>query len=447
MTAHRLGRIGIATALAVGLFLAGAVAVTRGGADPSAPETAPSTPDAATLLTPAAAGSLDGAIISLQARLKAFPDDWKSFASLGLAYVQQARITADPSYYPKAEGVLQRSLDLHPQDNFEAMVGMAALAAARHDFAAALDWGERAKTVNPYNGSVYGVIGDAQVELGRYDDAFATFQTMVDTRPDLASYARVSYARELQGDVAGAIRAMKGAETFAGTQADRAWAANQLGELYFNSGRIGEAAAQYRAATQLAPEFVPPLAGLAKVAWARGDVQEAIDRYVEVTQRYPSAEYVIALGDLYESQSQTDLAQQQFDLVVTIQRLFTANGVNVDLELSLFQADQGDAPDALATARTEWGRRHSIHVADALAWALHANGRDREAARYATKALALGTQNALFEFHAGMIQLGLGDRDAARRLLQRALDTNPSFSIRYASVARTTLRSLEGGNE
>jgi tetratricopeptide (TPR) repeat protein len=440
---HRIGRMGVAAALAVGLFLAAAIAVTNGGADPGPTDAAPA-PGAATLLAPGAAASLEGTISSLQARLRAEPADWRSFASLGLAYVQESRITADPSYYPKAEGVLRRSLDLHPQDNFEAMVGMSALAAARHDFEGALDWGERAKAVNPYNGSVYGVIGDAQVELGRYDDALATFQTMVDTRPDLASYARVSYARELQGDVAGAIRAMRGAETFAGTPADRAWAAYQLGELYFNSGRLDRAAAQYRRGTQLAPEFVPPQAGLAKVAWARDDVQVAIDRYVDVTQRYPSPEYVIALGDLYEAAGQPDLAREQFDLVATIQRLFTANGVNVDLELSLYQADHGDAAAALAAARAEWGRRHSIHVADALAWALHANGRDREAARYATKALSLGTRNALFLFHAGTIQLGLGDRDAARSLLERAIDTNPYFSIRYSTAAHETLRSLGG---
>ena len=69
----------------------------------------------------------------------------QAFASLGLAYVQQARVTADPSYYPKAQGVLERSLGLERSDNFAAMVGMAALAAARHDFAGALRWGEQAK--------------------------------------------------------------------------------------------------------------------------------------------------------------------------------------------------------------------------------------------------------------------------------------------------------------
>ncbi len=437
----KLGRIGIASVVAVGLFLVAALSVTRGGGQPSVDAVA--APGASTLLAPAAAaGSLQGSITALQARLQVFPQDWKSYASLGLAYVQEARVTADPTYYPKAEGVLQRSLDLHGQDNFEAMVGMAALSAARHDFVAALDWGERAKAVNPYNGSVYGVIGDAQVELGRYDDAFSTFQTMVDTRPDLASYARISYARELQGDVAGAIEAMSGAEAFAGTALDRAWAANQLGELYFNSGRLGKAAEQYRLATNLAPAFVPPQAGLAKVAWARGDVEEAIARYTEVTQRYPSPEYVIALGDLYELSGRTEQARQQFDLVATIQRLFTSNGVNVDLELSLYQADHGEAASALQTARAEWDRRHSILVADALAWALHANGDDRAAARYSHRALSLGTRNAQLLFHAGMIQLALGDRDQAGRLLAEALAVNPFFSIRYANEAQATLRSL-----
>jgi tetratricopeptide (TPR) repeat protein len=437
----KLGRIGIATLVAVGLFLTAAAAVTRGGGHRAS---AAAPPEASTLLAPAAAGSLEGSIAALQARVRAFPQNWKSSASLGLAYVQEARVTADPTLYPKAEGVLRRSLALHGQDNFEAMVGMAALAAARHDFASALDWGERARAVNPYDGSVYGVIGDAQVELGRYDDAFATFQKMVDTRPDLASYARVSYARELQGDLAGAIRAMRGAEAFAATQEDRAWAANQLGELYFNSGRLGKAADQYRLATHLTPAFVPPQACLAKVAWARGDVQEAIARYTEVTQRYPSPEYVIALGDLYLLTGETELARQQFDLVSTIQRLFTSNGVNVDLELSLYQADHGDGASALETARAEWKRRHSILVADALAWAMHAEGKDRTAARYSRKALSLGTHNALLLFHAGMIQLALGDRAAAREFLAQAVDSNPAFSIRYAAEAKSTLRSLGG---
>jgi tetratricopeptide (TPR) repeat protein len=321
---------------------------------------------------------------------------------------------------------------------------MGALAAARHDFAGALRWGLQAKALNPYNASVYGVIGDAEIELGRYHQAFATFQTMVDTRPDVSSYARVSYARELTGDVPGAIEAMKGAQAFAGSSADAAWAAYQVGDLYFNSGDLAAAAKAYRQGVALAPDYVPPHAGLARVAWARGDIQKAIDGFTWVTDRYPSPEYVTALGDLYAANGQAAEAEQQRQLVGVERRLFQANGVNVDLELALFDADHGDPEGALTAARAEWARRHSILVADAYAWALYANADYRAAARYERTALSLGTKSALFEFHAGMIQWKLGNTAAARTFLRDAVDTNPHFSILWSPVAARVLAKLGG---
>ncbi|MGQ0670805.1 MAG: tetratricopeptide repeat protein [Actinomycetota bacterium] len=441
----RAGKVGVAAALSLALFVLGGIGAfksLRTDSDSSAV-----TPSSGALSSASAvgSGSLVQGIVSLQERLRAVPTDWRSFASLGFAYVQQGRITADPSYYPKAEGVLQRSLDINGRDNFDAMVGMGALALARHDFVAALEWGRRALEINPYNGNVYGVVGDAQLELGRYDEAFETFENMLATQPSLAAYARLSYARELQGDVPGAIRAMSQALEAAGTADDRAWASYQLGELWFNSGRLAPAARHYRQGVGLSPSFVPAHAGLAKVAWARGRVDEAIERYTWVVERYPLPEYVIALGDLYAAVGRTDLAEQQYALVRAEQQLFQANGVNVDLELALFDADHGRPQEALETARAEWERRHSVHVADALAWALYANGMYAEAAPYAEKALKLGTPNALFLFHAGMIRLKLGNEGAARAFLSRALRTNPHFSILYAPLAERTLATLGGG--
>jgi tetratricopeptide (TPR) repeat protein len=371
------------------------------------------------------------------------PADWRSLASLGAAYVQQARVTADPSYYPKAEAALDRSLRIEPRGNFAAYVGRGSLEAARHDFVGALRDGERASSIDPYSADAYGVIGDAQIELGRYAQAIDTFQTMVDTKPTLASYARVSYARELLGDVPGAVAAMKQALAAAGSNEDAAWASFQLGELAFNAGNVAEAAAYYRRARGFDPSYVPPMAGLAKVAWARGDVARAIHGYERATALYPLPEYVIALGDLYEVSGRDGLASQQADVVRAEEALFRANGVDVDLEIALFNADHGRPRPALRAARAEWGRRHSIHVADALAWALYANGRYRPAARYARFALKLGTRNALFEFHAGMIDLRLGRLGAARSMLHTAIDTNPNFSILWSPMARATLRRLE----
>jgi tetratricopeptide (TPR) repeat protein len=437
-----VGRAAAAVAIAVAVFLLAGLGLFRGlRTDEAAP--APGGADAVAFTGPAAS-SIDDAIGSLQARLRDEPADWRALASLGLAYVQQARVTADPSYYPKAEEALQRSLHLNVGDNDLAAVGMAALAAARHDFSAALDWGVRARVINPYGAAVYGVIGDAQLELGRYDEAFKTFQQMVDLRPDLSSLSRVSYARELVGDVPGAIAAMEQAKRYASDPADKAWASYQLGELSFNSGDLPGAAAAYREGARLAPGYVPNLAGLAKVAWARDDLDGAIRGYEDVVARYPSPEYVIALGDLYRETGQGALADEQDGLLRAEESLLEASGVNVDLEQALFDAGHGDPRAGLAAARAEWQRRHSVQVADALAWALHENGRDEEAARYARLAMRLGTRSALFLFHAGTIQRSLGNVASARTLLAEASEINPFFSIQYAPVLQRALARLGG---
>lgn len=444
----RIARITVVSLFALGLF-----AVAGAGAFRSLrPDRAVSVGDRARaasvqttdLLAPTigAGSGLEATITGLQQHLADSPEDADAFASLGLAYVQQARITSDPSFYPKAQQALRRSLALQPRDNEGGLVGLAALAAARHDFAAALRLGTQAREVDPYDANVYGVIGDAQLELGRYDEAFATFQTMVDTKPTLSAYARVSYARELLGDVPGAIRSMEVARDVAGSAADLAWTSFHLGELRFNAGDVARAEREYRAGTQADPSFVPNLAGLGKVAWANGDLDTAIERFLEVTERYPSPEYVAMLGDLYAARGDRADAQRQYDLVRAEAELFRANGVDTDLELSLFDADHGDPRSALHAARSEWDRRHGVYVADALAWALHANGLDREAASYARRASALGMRNALFSFHAGMIQLELGNDDQARSLLRRALAINPSFSVQHAPTAQAALETI-----
>jgi tetratricopeptide (TPR) repeat protein len=392
-----------------------------------------------------AAATLTQAIANLQARLKALPTDWRSFATLGMAYVHVARVTADPSYYPKAEAVLRRSLDLMPRRNFEAMTGMAALAAARHDFTGSLAWGDRARQVNPYNANVYAVIGDAQVELGRYEDAFATFQKMIDLKPSLSTYARVSYAWELQGGTRNSVRAMNLALQSAASPSDGAWARNQIGELYWNSGDLARAEHFYRSAVEEDPAFVPPHAGLAKVQAARGLLTDAIKGYSWVVQRFPLPEYVIALGDLYSVKGEKELAAQQYELVHVEERLLQANGVNIDLEIALFDADHHvDLAKGLAAARAEWARRTSIHVADALAWELYANGRLAEALRYANLSLRLGTRNALFLFHRGMIERALGRTAAARRDLATAVSINPHFSTLWSKRALDLVEKLGG---
>jgi tetratricopeptide (TPR) repeat protein len=431
--------------LAVCLFGVGAIGLSKVGGGGSAKPVTPSRPGGTSSQPAISAGTLVSVITGLQTRVRSVPQDWRSFADLGLAYVQQARITADPSYYPKAEGVLQRSLAINGGANFDAMTGMAALAAARHDFSGALSWGDRAVAINPYNANVHAVIGDALAELGRYREAFAEFQRMIDLRPDLSTYARVSYAWELRGNIRNAERAMRLALDSAGTPADSAWASYQLAELEWNEGRVDTAAQRYRAALLADPSFLPTNAGLGKVAAARGNLRAAIGQFSALVDRYPLPEYVITLGDLYAAAGRRAKAAEQYAVVHVEERLFQANGVNVDLEIALFDADHGvDVEDGMARARAEWKRRQSIHVADALAWTLYATGRYREALAFADRALRLGTRSALFRFHRGMIERALGRAASARRDLADALRINPHFSILWSAKAVRYLAALGG---
>ena len=431
-------------------FVAGAAAVAFViaaliGPRPSAPVRPEPTSRPDAILAPSAGGSLDATIAALTVRLGEVPGDWQAAASLGIAYVQEARITGDPTLYPAAAAALAGSLDLRPRDNPDALVGLATLAAARHRFVAALRWGRRALTVSSGDADAHGIVGDALVELGRYGEAVRAFQRMVDLRPDLASFARVSYALELRGDVPAAIRAMRMAFGLAGNRADAAWAAAHVGMLWFGEGRI-DAAERWLLRAQAADSASrEAAAGLAVVAWARGDLDRAIAASEDLVARYPAPEQVAVLGDLLEAAGDRTGAAAQYGLVEAQAKLLRANGVAPGPELILFQADHGSARAALRAARAEWSRRQSVHVADALAWALHASGRDVEATHYADLALRLGTRSALFLFHAGMIRLRLGDRDRALELLQGTHDLNPWFSVRWSPVLRETLAKLEAG--
>lgn len=390
----------------------------------------------------------DAQIASLQETLRNDADAPGAATRLGNAYLQMARETGDPSYYPKADELFARALDLN-SDDFVAMNGQGALALARHQFADALEWGERARDVNPHYPATYGVIGDAQIELGRYPEAIATFQRMVDLRPDLPSYARVSYARELMGDTVGAIAAMESAAQAGAARPESvAWTHAQLGNLRFNTGDLAGAEWQYRQSVATLPGYVYGLAGLGRVAAARGDIEAAIASYTQAIQTMPLPEFVIALGDTYQAAGRQAEAAAQYALVEAMQQLFAANGVDTDLEMALFDADHGrNLPAAVERARAVYEARPSIKAADVLAWTLYQTGDDTAAREASRQALRLGTKDALMLFHAGMIEARLGDTGPAIGHLQAALDLNPAFSPLYAPQARATLASLQGGGD
>jgi tetratricopeptide (TPR) repeat protein len=344
----------------------------------------------------------DRLIAQDQALLRANPKDWATVDDLAGHYMQKVREVGDPSYYPKVEALLTMSLGHDPGDG-AALSLMGALTLARHQFSAALDWGQKAVALQPDAAEPYGVVEDAQVQLGRYPEAVATAQRMIDLNPDLTAYSRVSYLRELYGDVDGAVDAMRKAIVSGGPYNENvAYLQVQLGTLYLNSGRLDQAEKGYEVALLVYPGYYQAIAGEAAVKAARGDFKEAISLYQKAIAIYPLPQYVIALGDVFGAAGDAAGAQYAYDLASAENQLLQANGVDVDADLALFDADHGrQLPEALARARQAESDRPNVVTADTLAWTLYRTGDLAGALAASRDARRLGTRDALFLFHAG----------------------------------------------
>lgn len=398
---------------------------------------------AASQPTRAGATGSDALVARLEARVSELPGDWVAWADLARARVELARTGGDAAQYELAEVAVERSLELRPDVNLPGLLARSTLAAARHDFTAALEASREAVAVSPGSAEAHGAAADALVELGRYDQAADALQLALDRRPGVANLARASYLFELRGETSHAVTTMQRAATLARSPGDRAFTSFHLGQLAFDRGALDEAAEHFEAARHADPSWVAPVAGLARVAAGRGDLDAAVVGYERVVEVLPLPEHVAGAIDVAMAAGDDDAVERYAELLAAQRRLAEAAGVNVDLEIALAEADLGLRPElAVAAAQAEWDRRQSVHVADALAWALHAAGRDAEALPYAREALRLGTRSAHFHFHLGVIEAAVGDDAAARASLERALAINPSFSPRWAPEAQRLLTEL-----
>lgn len=388
----------------------------------------------------AAARSTDARISQLQRAARATGRRPSVLAALGLAYLQKVRETGDASYYARADAVLRDALRREPA-NLDALLGAGQLALARHDFAGALAVAERARRLHPGVLAPYPILVDANVELGRYAVAERELQDFVDRKPTLAAYARVSYLRELHGDLAGAVAAMRRAVSAGGGVPENvAYVQTLLGGLEFERGRLRAARAAYGAALAGVPSYAPALAGLAQIDAARGRFAPAIARLRAVVARLPLGQFVVALGETELAAGRPAAARRDLAVVDAQRRLLSAAGVDTDVDVALFEANHGSPARAVALARRGWSRAPSVRSADALGWALTRAGRPVEGYAWGRRALRLGSRDASFLYHAGMSARAAGRPRAARALLRRAVARNPRFSPLYGPLAERALK-------
>jgi len=372
--------------------------------------------------------------------------DYISLTYLGQAYLQRGRETGDAAAYSRAQAALEQALTLNPSYELT-LAYLSASQIAQHNFSGALQTAQRVYEFDPGALQSLATIGDASLELGRYEEAEAAYKTLIEQAPGAAVFSRAARLAWLQGNTAAAIgwmqQAVDNANEIGLTGERLAWYQFQLGELYFNSGDVDSAQVQYAAAKQTLPDYYLVLMGEGKVAAAQGNYEQAIALYERLVARLPQPAFVAALGDFYALAGDETAAQTQYDTVAFIANLETTDQALVGRQIALFYANHDmNLDSALAAAEAELANRPDVYGYDVLAWTLFKNGRLDEAAAASEQALRLGTQEALFYYHAGMIAAAQGNHEQAKEYLATALDLNQHFDFLQAQITQETLQSL-----
>jgi tetratricopeptide (TPR) repeat protein len=394
-------------------------------------------------LTAVTAASPAERVAQLERATAAQPDDPRLWQQLAIAYVQGVAARADLADYNLAERALDRAEALVPGDPGTALAG-GYLALARHDFGLAYELGRRALRANPDDPEALAVLVDAAVELGRYPEASALAQQLLDRKPGLAALSRVSYLRELHGDITGAREAFAAAEIAgAGSSFDVANVAVLRGKLAVAHGDTRTAAASLDRARRLVPDVGGGDALEARILIAEGNLDAALTVAQESFAAGPSADTALLISDLLVNLGRGRETAPYDDFLRANLAEERAAGADVDLEAALIEIDRGRAGEGLELARRAYARRpDNVFTASGLAWALHATGDARGAFPYVEQSLRLGTRDALFRYRAAVIFDEVGEDQRAAAELRTALDIDPRFSLRYLDDALARAAAL-----
>jgi len=390
--------------------------------------------------------STDEMIQFWQDRFSRDPRDFISLTFLGDALIRKARETGDVSEYQRADATLQKALKMHP--NYEvAQAYLSTVKYVQHDFRSALDLASRVYKVHPDAVGALATMGDAQLELGQYPEAKAIYNELNQKSPSAPVYSRLARLTWLEGKPTDALNLMQQAiidsdETgLSGENA--AWYHFQMGELYFNTGNLEKAEAQYTDALKSFDHYYLALGGQGKVRAARGDYASAITFYEQAVRIIPQPDLIAALGDLYTLTGDSAKAKQEYDTVQFIGKLEAINQVIYNRQLALFYANHNiNVQKSLEMSQNELKNRKDIYAYDTYAWALYKNQQYTDAAATMKNAMQLGTRDALLYYHAGMIYHALGESRQAEQFLSQALAINPHFDLLQAPIARRTLIDL-----
>lgn len=361
-------------------------------------------------------------VAELKQKLATNPNDLKARLQVVTIYLAEARITGEhPYYYPAILTVLDGILSLDPA-NFEATVFKASVKMSQHQFAEAKTIAEKALKLNPDNAYVYGVLVDANVELGYYEEAVAMSDKMQRLKPSLESYSRASYLREIYGDYPGAIEAMKlavqaglpGSEPYC-------WSKNTLGYLYETTGKLANAETQYQEILALRPSYAFALRGLAKVYRERKQYNQALATLDSAARIMPEFSFYEEMAEVYALQGDAEKARKKYLEVVEMLGEDARSGHRVDLELCKTYTAAGLLDSAQVYGLREYAMRpKNIDVNHALAWVYFKKNNLPKAKEHLRAALRTGAKYPELLARAEAIERGNAVAVNTGKLLTKA---------------------------
>lgn len=373
--------------------------------------------------------ALQKKVAGLVAILQQEPTDLRANTGLAAIYIQEARESGNYAYYDKAAMKCVNTVLKSDPNNFNALVYRALIMLSQHHFEQGLEAAKKAQAVNPYNAYVYGLLVDSYVELGQYDSAIANADRMNAIRPDLTSYSRVSYLREIYGNYKAAIEAMKMAVEAGGKGDEHTeWTRVQLGALYEKIGDYKTAETLYKMSLVFRPDYPYATAGLARVATARGDYAKAVELYEKADSLVTDNSIKEELVDAYRMAGQRAKATQlAHEVIDDLNKNATAAdkddelGHYADRELAYAYLKVNDPDKALQHAMLEYNRRpNNIDVNETVAWVYYNMGAADKALPYIKVALKTNSKNPVLLSRAGLIYAKAGQKDVAKNYLQQA---------------------------
>jgi len=384
-------------------------------------------------------------------RLQYNPNDTRAALALSGLYVQEARITGNYIYYDAAAlKYINHVLDNEPE-NFEALTLKSLLYMSQHHFAEGLAIAEKAQKINPYNALVYGILVDGNVEMGNYKAAVENSDKMDSIRPDIRSYSRISYLREIHGDFPGAIEAMKMAVDAGGAGDEPTeWTRIQLARLYENIGDLKNAEMHYSIALYERPGYPYATAGIGSIALANKNYTKAISLYEQAAAALNDYSIQEQLSRLYRLNGNIKKADSLLQIIIAGMNSDSKMGEQdesighyADRELAYAYLLKNDHENALKHALAEYNRRpENIDVNETVAWVYYKMKGYDKALRYITVALKTNCKNPQLLCNAGLIFAKTGQKSLAKSTLQEALGNNPNIDPELKTESENILKTL-----